>query len=205
MSAINIPDMSVVMRHNGLVPVPFDIDVDTGAPRLDEVERLLQHYGTLGGGESERGNVCSSPSSIAAAAATTAPNSAAPRSPPRVAFVLVAHLYGRRFDMAPVLALCARYGGSVGGGDGSGTGGQQASASLPVVEDLAEAFAGMEYTGHPGSDLALFSFGSIKVMRSSDIQVSAARGICYFGNGRGSNSLMSSTRASLSFSSQHVL
>ncbi len=146
MSAINIPDMSVVMRHNGLVPVPFDIDVDTGAPRLDHLEHLLRRYRRAPG--KYPGPARSSGTADASSAAAGGSPASASRPPlePGVAFVLVAHLYGRRFDMALILQLCSRYHGGI-----------------QVVEDLAEAFAGLDYTGHPQSDLSLFSFGSIKV------------------------------------------
>ncbi|CAK8698471.1 unnamed protein product [Clavelina lepadiformis] len=61
----------------------------------------------------------------------------------RTVAVLVAHLYGKRFDMQPVIDLCKRY-------------------SIPVLEDCAEAFSGLGYKGHPESDISLFSFGTIK-------------------------------------------
>src|SRR5260370_17843047 len=33
-----------------------------------------------------------------------------------------------------------------------------------VIEDCAQAFTGPDYTGHPETDVAMFSFGSIKTM-----------------------------------------
>jgi len=33
-----------------------------------------------------------------------------------------------------------------------------------VIEDCAQAFTGQDYTGHPETDVAMFSFGSIKTM-----------------------------------------
>jgi dTDP-4-amino-4,6-dideoxygalactose transaminase len=58
--------------------------------------------------------------------------------------ILVAHLYGKRFDMAPFIAIGKKY-------------------KLPIIEDAAEGFSGWDYLGHPESDLVLFSFGSMKV------------------------------------------
>jgi dTDP-4-amino-4,6-dideoxygalactose transaminase len=60
------------------------------------------------------------------------------------AAILVAHLYGKRFDMAPIVAIGKKY-------------------KVPVIEDAAEGFSGWDYLGHPEADLVLFSFGSMKV------------------------------------------
>jgi len=57
--------------------------------------------------------------------------------------LVVASIYGRRFNMDPII-LAAKYHG------------------LVVVEDCAESFGGFDYLGYEGSDLALFSFGPIK-------------------------------------------
>ena len=40
-SALNIPDMTMVARHHGIVPVPADLDVDQLAPRIDLIERAI--------------------------------------------------------------------------------------------------------------------------------------------------------------------
>lgn len=61
----------------------------------------------------------------------------------RTKLLVVASIYGRRFDMAPVIAAARRHG-------------------LLVVEDCAESFSGFDYLGFEESDLALFSFGPIK-------------------------------------------
>nr|CAB3262869.1 uncharacterized protein LOC100184344 [Phallusia mammillata] len=62
---------------------------------------------------------------------------------PRTVAVLVAHVYGKRFDMQPVVKICKKH-------------------NLCILEDCAEAFSGLKYKGHPESDLAFFSFGVIK-------------------------------------------
>jgi perosamine synthetase len=58
--------------------------------------------------------------------------------------LLVAHIFGARFDMTPwVRAARAR--------------------GLLLVEDCAESFEGVQhYSGHPDADISLFSFGAIK-------------------------------------------
>lgn len=62
---------------------------------------------------------------------------------PRSRAILVAHLFGSRMDMAELVEFAGRHG-------------------LLVFEDCAQAFAADGYKGHPGSDVAMFSFGPIK-------------------------------------------
>lgn len=65
---------------------------------------------------------------------------------PRTRAILIAHLFGSRMPMEPVLEFARRHG-------------------LLVFEDCAQAFtggAGDDYRGHPESDVSMFSFGSIK-------------------------------------------
>ena len=62
---------------------------------------------------------------------------------PRTRAILVAHLFGSRMEMGPIIELARRH-------------------DLLVIEDCAQAFVGREYAGHADSDCALFSFGPIK-------------------------------------------
>ncbi|MEX2317495.1 MAG: DegT/DnrJ/EryC1/StrS family aminotransferase [Pirellulales bacterium] len=62
---------------------------------------------------------------------------------PRTRAILVAHLFGSRIDMTPIIELASKH-------------------NLLVVEDCAQAFIGREYAGHRDSDVCLFSFGPIK-------------------------------------------
>ncbi len=57
--------------------------------------------------------------------------------------ILVAHLFGTRTNMPPLLQLANQH-------------------QLLVVEDCAQAYQGDQFAGHPSSDIALFSFGPIK-------------------------------------------
>lgn len=57
--------------------------------------------------------------------------------------ILVAHLFGTRQPLAPVLEIARQHG-------------------LLVAEDCAQAFAGRHFTGHAEADISMFSFGSIK-------------------------------------------
>lgn len=62
---------------------------------------------------------------------------------PRTRAIVIAHLFGSRVEMGPFIPVAKRHG-------------------LSVLEDCAQAFTGMDYTGHPETDAAMFSFGSIK-------------------------------------------
>jgi len=62
---------------------------------------------------------------------------------PATRAVLVAHLFGSRIPLEPILALAEKHG-------------------LLVIEDCAQAFAGAQYQGHPRADVSMFSFGTIK-------------------------------------------
>ncbi len=57
--------------------------------------------------------------------------------------IVVAHLFGARFDLGPVIDIARRH-------------------DLLVIEDCAQCFEGTSYTGHPQADVALFSFGPLK-------------------------------------------
>ena len=63
----------------------------------------------------------------------------------RTRAIVVAHLFGTRMPMGPVIELAKKRG-------------------ILVIEDCAQAFTGPDYTGHPETDVAMFSFGSIKTM-----------------------------------------
>jgi perosamine synthetase len=62
---------------------------------------------------------------------------------PRTRVILVAHLFGARIDMEPIIRLAKQH-------------------DLLVVEDCAQAFVGRDYAGHDETDCSLFSFGPIK-------------------------------------------
>src|SRR5437762_860692 len=63
----------------------------------------------------------------------------------RTRAIVVAHLFGTRVPMGPLVELAKKRG-------------------LVMIEDCAQAFTGPDYTGHPETDVAMFSFGSIKTM-----------------------------------------
>jgi len=57
--------------------------------------------------------------------------------------LVVAHLFGFRVPMEPILQIARQH-------------------NLLVVEDCAQDYRGTQYLGHPDSDVAMFSFGPIK-------------------------------------------
>ena len=62
---------------------------------------------------------------------------------PATRALLVAHLFGTRVPMEPIMKVARQHG-------------------LLVIEDCAQAFVGRDYEGHPDADAAMFSFGPIK-------------------------------------------
>lgn len=62
---------------------------------------------------------------------------------PRTRAIVVAHLFGARVPLQPIVEIARRHG-------------------LLVIEDLAQGFAGPYDRGDPESDAAMFSFGTIK-------------------------------------------
>lgn len=62
---------------------------------------------------------------------------------PRTRAIVVAHLFGTRVDLGPIVEIARRHG-------------------LLVIEDCAQAFCGDGFRGHPDSDVTLFSFGPLK-------------------------------------------
>lgn len=62
---------------------------------------------------------------------------------PRTKAIVIAHLFGTRLDLDPVIAVARKHG-------------------LVVLEDCAQAFVGPDYVGHPQADVSMFSFGPLK-------------------------------------------
>ncbi len=61
----------------------------------------------------------------------------------RTKAVVITHLYGARLDIELIVDLCQEKG-------------------VLLIEDCAQAFGGRGYSGHPASDVTMFSFGPIK-------------------------------------------
>ncbi|EDX84986.1 DegT/DnrJ/EryC1/StrS aminotransferase family [Synechococcus sp. PCC 7335] len=71
------------------------------------------------------------------------PDSMAVAVSDRTKAIVIAHLFGSRMPMEPILQFAKNH-------------------NLFVIEDCAQAYTGNEYCGHPQSDVSLFSFGPIK-------------------------------------------
>ena len=71
------------------------------------------------------------------------PESLARAVSPKTRAIVVAHLFGSRMPMEPVVRFARE-------------------RNLFVIEDCAQAYTGDEYRGHPESDVSLWSFGPIK-------------------------------------------
>jgi perosamine synthetase len=64
---------------------------------------------------------------------------------PATRAIVVAHLFGARLRLEPILEIARQHG-------------------LLVIEDCAQAFSGLDYDGHPEADVTMFSFGPIKTI-----------------------------------------
>jgi dTDP-4-amino-4,6-dideoxygalactose transaminase len=62
---------------------------------------------------------------------------------PQTRVILIAHLFGTRLNLEPVLNLAREH-------------------ELVMIEDCAQAYVGPTFTGHPQVDVSMFSFGPIK-------------------------------------------
>ena len=62
---------------------------------------------------------------------------------PKTKVIVVAHLFGTRLDLEPLLDVARRH-------------------NLLFVEDCAQVFDGQAYGGHPRADVCMFSFGPLK-------------------------------------------
>ncbi|EDM76227.1 aminotransferase, DegT/DnrJ/EryC1/StrS family protein [Plesiocystis pacifica SIR-1] len=109
-------------------------EVVVTAVNIPDMFELLAHHGFVPVPvDIEPGTLAPAPGAIAAAVNE------------RTRLCLVTHLLGSRVDMDAVFAEL-----------------DSAGSSVPVVEDCAQAFEGLEHRGHPRSLAALFSFGPIK-------------------------------------------
>jgi perosamine synthetase len=62
---------------------------------------------------------------------------------PQVRAIVIAHLFGSRTPLAPLIDWARRH-------------------DVKVIEDCAQAYDGPNYSGHPDADVSMFSFGQIK-------------------------------------------
>jgi dTDP-4-amino-4,6-dideoxygalactose transaminase len=121
--------LDLFLRARGL---PAGSEVLTSALTILDMARILERHGLV-------------PVPVDVDLATIAPDLEALRAlcTSRTRAVLVAHLFGGRVPMDPVVRFAREH-------------------DLLVLEDCAQAFAADGWTGHPEADLTMFSFGTIK-------------------------------------------
>ena len=112
--------------------LPAGSEILMSAVTIPDMVRIVEHHGLV-------------PVPIDLELATLAPRPEAIEAAitPRTRAIVVAHLFGARVPLAPILAIARRQG-------------------LLVIEDLAQGFAGPSDRGNAESDAAMFSFGTIK-------------------------------------------
>src|SRR5437660_2547890 len=118
----------------GALELPAGSEILMTALTIKEMANIVRHHGLV-------------PIPLDISAATLAPDLATIENAitDKTRAIVIAHLYGTRVSMAPIIDLAKKH-------------------RLQVIEDCAQAFTGPDYTGHPDTDVAMFSFGSIKTM-----------------------------------------
>lgn len=112
--------------------LPPRSEVLISALTIGQMVEIIKHYGLV-------------PVPVDLDCDSLAPNLQAMRRAvtPATRAVLVAHLFGGRLSMEPVVDLARRH-------------------ELLLIEDCAQVYAGENYRGHPDAQVAMFSFGPIK-------------------------------------------
>jgi perosamine synthetase len=112
--------------------LPVGSEIITSAVTIPDMVRIIEHHGLV-----------PVPVDVDAATLEVDVDKLERMITPRTRAVLIAHLFGSRMEMGPIVDVVRRHG-------------------LLVIEDCAQAFVGREYAGHADSDCAMFSFGPIK-------------------------------------------
>lgn len=112
--------------------LPKGSEVLMSALTIPDMWRVVEHHGLV-------------PVPVDVDAATLAPRPEAWRAAvtPRTRLAIVAHLFGTRISLAPLVDL-------------------RRLTGILVLEDCAQAHTGPEFTGDPAADVSMFSFGPIK-------------------------------------------
>jgi dTDP-4-amino-4,6-dideoxygalactose transaminase len=125
--------------------LPPESEILMSAVTVPDMARIVRHHGLV-------------PVPVDVSAGTLAPAlvDLEQAITPRTRAILIAHLFGTRVEMGPIVEFAAKH-------------------NLLVIEDCAQAYVGPEYAGHPGSDVALFSFGPIKTATALGGAISRVR------------------------------
>ena len=116
----------------GALDLPRGAEVLVSAITIPDMIRIIEHHGLV-----------PVPVDIDPQRMTPAEAEWRQAITPATKLILVAHLFGGRTDMGPLLDLARRH-------------------NLLVIEDCAQAFADVQYEGDPQADASMFSFGTIK-------------------------------------------
>ena len=112
--------------------LPHDSEVLVSAVTIRDMVAVIEHHGLV-----------AVPIDLDPASCAVNLDALVAAITPRTRAVVVAHLFGSRMRMDAVVELAQRHG-------------------LFLLEDCAQAFAADAYRGHAGSDVTLFSFGTLK-------------------------------------------
>jgi perosamine synthetase len=115
-----------------VLDVPAGSEILVSAVTIRDMTRILQAHGLV-----------PVPIDLDVQELAVRPESMERAVTPRTRAILVAHLFGSRMSMEPVLQLARKH-------------------QLLVIEDCAQAFAGPEDLRLPEADVSMFSFGTIK-------------------------------------------
>lgn len=115
-----------------VLALPKGSEVLISALTVPDMVRIVEEHGLV-----------PVPVDLVSQGSTPCPESLRRAITPASRVLVVAHLFGARIAMEPILAIAKEHG-------------------LLVVEDCAQAFDGRDYVGHRDSDVVMFSFGPIK-------------------------------------------
>ncbi|MHC4935503.1 MAG: DegT/DnrJ/EryC1/StrS family aminotransferase [Planctomycetota bacterium] len=112
--------------------LPEGSEVLVSALTIPDMVRIIEHHGLV-----------AVPLDLDDATVAPRPAELAARITDRTRAILVAHLLGTRFDLAPFVRFAREH-------------------DLLLIEDCAQAFEGDRCRGHDEADVSMFSFGPIK-------------------------------------------
>jgi dTDP-4-amino-4,6-dideoxygalactose transaminase len=112
--------------------LPSGSEILVSAVTIRDMVRIIEHHG-----------LAAAPLDLDMDSLSVRAGDIARRAGPRTRALLVAHLFGSRMPMEPLIRAAR-------------------SRGLLVIEDCAQAYDGAGYRGHPESDVSMFSFGPIK-------------------------------------------
>jgi perosamine synthetase len=116
----------------GALDLPRGSEVLVSAITIPDMIRIIEHHGLV-----------AVPVDLDLGRMTPTADAWRKAVTPATRLILVAHLFGGRTEMEPVLELARQH-------------------NLRVIEDCAQAFDGIRYEGDLRADVSMFSFGTIK-------------------------------------------